>query len=150
MDNSSSGAFNFYPPSNLNGSFFFLSVHANNQKLVHDFNVLINQVEDEPYFVDFNSAENHPNKLPDATVGEEFNYVFQIFDVDLDELTLSLVNPDQLPDGLSLIGNNIQGTPLIEGNFTFQLSLTDGKSVDVVKSFSIQIFRLTVNQLFFF
>jgi hypothetical protein len=149
--NSSSGAFNFYPPSNLNGTIpFTLSVHANNQKVVHDFNILINQVEDEPYFVDFNSAENHPNILPVATVGEEYNYVFQIFDADLDELTLSVVNADQLPGGLSLTGKNFVGTPLIEGNFTFQLSLTDGKSNAVVESFSLQIFPRNTAPVGFF
>ena len=149
--NSSSGAFNFYPPSNLNGTIpFTLSVHANNQKVVHDFQVFINQIEDEPYFVDFNSAENHPNILPVATVGEEYNYVFQIFDADLDELTLSVVNADQLPGGLSLTGKNFVGTPLIEGNFTFQLSLTDGKSNDVVESFSIQIFPANAKPVVFF
>ena len=135
----------------MNGSIpFILSVNANNQKVVHDFNVLITQVEDEPYFVDFNSAENIPNKLPAATVDEEFNYIFQIFDVDLDELTLGVVNADQFPEGLSLVGNNMLGTPSVEGNFTFQLSLTDGKSVDVVKSFSIQIFPSNTEPVGFF
>ena len=147
--NSSSGAFNFYPPPNLNGSIpFTLSVHANSLKVIHGFNVLINQVEDEPYFVDFNSAENFPNKLAVGTVGETYNHLFNISDPDNDELTLMLF-AEEFPDGLSLIGSRIEGIPENDGNFTFQLSLSDG-DFNVTQSFKIEVFPENIEPNVFF
>ena len=147
--NSSSGVFIFYPPSNLNGSIpFTLSVHANNQKVVHDFNVLITQVGDEPYFVDFNSAENFSNILAAGTVGEMYNHLFRLSDHDNDELTLSLITGG-LPDGLILIGSRIEGIPENDRNFTFQLSLSDGV-FDVTQSFKIEVFPENIQPKVFF
>jgi hypothetical protein len=141
--NRSSGVFNFFPPSNLNGTIpFTLSVHANNQKIVHDFQISIGPIEDEPYFEDFNSAENISYKLPVSTVDETYDYLFYIFDPDNDELTLSLVEGEGergLPGGLSLIGSRIKGTPVQEGNYTLQLCLTDG-DFNVTQSFNIEVF----------
>jgi hypothetical protein len=89
--NSSSGEFNFNPPSNLNGTIpFILSVHANNQSIQHEFQIAINPVQDEPYFVDFNSAENIPNILPFGTVEEEYSYFINSFDPDNEVLSLSV------------------------------------------------------------
>ena len=142
--NGSSGVFNFYPPSNLNGTIpFTLTVQANNQKVEHDFKVLINPVADEPYFQDINSS------LPVGTVGEYYYNLIEVFDADLDELIVTLRNGDQLPEGLDLVDNHIDGTPSIEGNYTFQLSLSDGSNV-VTKSFSMQIFPANTKPVGFF
>ena len=142
--NGSSGVFNFYPPSNLNGTIpFTLTVQANNQKVEHDFQVLINPLADEPYFQDINSS------LPVGTVGEDYYNLIEVFDADLDELIVTLGNGDQLPGGLDLVDNHIDGTPSHEGNYTFQLSLSDGSNV-VTKSFSMQIFPANTKPVGFF
>ena len=67
-----------------------------------------------------------------------YNYTFNLFDADGDELFLTLEN-GELPPGVTLSEHLLAGLPQDDGNYTFQLSLSDGVS-DINKSFSIEVF----------
>jgi hypothetical protein len=137
--NSSSGAFTFSPPLDFNGRIAFkLSLHSGLQKVEHDFEIIVTPVSDYPHFVDFTSTDNPSPQLPVATVGEDYNYTFNLFDADGDELFLTLEN-GELPQGVTLSGHLLAGLPQDDGNYTFQLTLSDGVS-DINKSFTIEVF----------
>jgi hypothetical protein len=155
--NSTTGVFNFTPPANLSGIISFtLAVQTNNQRVQHDFSITINSVSDEPYFEDFNTADDITQKLPAGAVNQHYSYFFHLNDPDVDDindLNLTLVGEGELPSGLRLIPDStglfrtIEGTPDLNSTYvdrnrthTFVLSLSDGKGNDISQSFSIQIF----------
>lgn len=137
--NRSSGFFTFTPPSDLFGRVpFLLSVVSGDHKVEHNFEININPVSDVPSFSDFNGTGTNSHTLPVATVGESYNYHFALFDPDGDELILTLTD-GELPNGLTIDGDQIIGIPQSDGNNTFQLSLSDG-TTSIPKYFTIEVF----------
>ena len=135
--NRSSGVFTFTPPSDLFGRVSFaLSVFSGNHMVKHNFEININPVSDDPSFLDFNGTGPNTHTLPVATVGETYSYQFALFDADGDELILT-VTDGELPNGLTIDGDQISGIPESDGNNTFQLSLSDGVN-NITKIFSLE------------
>ena len=138
--NSTSGSFIFNLPKNLAGNCEFeVTVTNGINSYPHDFNVSIENVADLPVFLDFNDSLD-TKELPLAMVGEPFNYSFNTFDADDDILSIILNTNEILPNGLSINENDlsISGTPSIEGNYTFTLTLTDN-IFDINKTFSLKV-----------
>ena len=147
--NHSSGVFTFTPPSDLFGRIpFLLSVQSGDHNIEHNFEININPVSDAPRFLDFNETGTNIHTLPVATVGETYNYQFALFDADGDELILTVAD-GELPNGLTIDGDQILGSPQSDGNNTFQLSLSDG-TTSILQSFFIESFSENSKPTVFF
>lgn len=130
--NTSSGVFKFMPPGDLSGSISFnLQAISQGQRILHDFSVILDPIQDPPVFSDSGLS------LPDATVGESYSHRIEVFDPDADTLQLTLVN-GSLPSGLTLENFLIEGIPLQEGNFSLGFSLSDGNTV-INNAFTIEV-----------
>lgn len=130
--NASTGVFKFMPPGDLSGSVSFnLQAISQGQRMLHDFSVVLDPVQDPPVFLAPGFS------LPDATVGESYSHLIEAFDPDADTLALTLVS-GSLPNGLTLNNFLIEGIPLEEGNFSLGFRLSDG-NVDINTTFTIEV-----------
>ena len=130
--NASTGVFKFMPAGDLSGSFSFnLQATSQGQRMLHDFSVVLDPVQDPPVFLAPGFS------LPDATVGESYYHLIEAFDPDADTLQVTLVS-GSLPSGLSLDNFLIEGIPLEEGNFSLGFRLSDGNS-DITTTFTIEV-----------
>ena len=133
--NSSSGEFKFIPPGDFSGTVEFnLLVKAGMEITSHNFTVNLSDIPDSPIFTESNL------ELPPGTIDENYSYSFGIYDADGDLPDLNLVTGEELPSGLSFDGYNLQGIPLVDGNFSFDLNLSDGVTESLIQTFQIQIY----------
>ena len=92
--------------------------------------VIVASVNDKPEFVsDLNAV---------VGVGMEFQEEIETYDVDMEQLTLSFNTQTAIPDWLTLNGNIISGTPLINGNFPILLNLSDNDTT-IIDTFHLSV-----------
>ena len=133
--NSSSGEFKFIPPSDFSGTVeFTLLVKAETEITSHNFNINLIDVPDSPIFTE-NILE-----LPPGTIDENYSYSFGIYDADGDLPDLNLASGEVLPIGLSFDGYDLQGIPEEDGNFSFDLNLSDSVTESLIQTFQLQIY----------
>jgi hypothetical protein len=140
--NSSTGLLTYKPDANFSGLHTFtISLNHGALSDTVQLDVIVDGTPDRPVFSD-------PGQyvLPNAMEGDDYNQSISLFDADGDAMTLTLDSgPTPAGSGLSgasLVGNNIIFTPPqipnSEGNYTFDLRVSDGSL------FSVQTFQLTV------
>ena len=142
--NNSTGEFKFEPERDFYGTAYFtVSVKGFLGESIHHFVVELNATNDPPLFSDFVTNDDaSPNELVSGTVREEFSYKFNVYDPDNEDLLLNVVQ-GVLPPGLELNNFNLEGIPTEEGEFIFDLNLSDESNESngfLVKSFSLKVF----------
>ncbi|OUU06989.1 MAG: hypothetical protein CBC00_09935 [Verrucomicrobia bacterium TMED40] len=140
--NATSGVFSFVPDANFSGNLFFRSTFTGmDGSDEHNFSINVIGAPDAPIFS--NPAQF---TLPDAMVGDAFSVTLELFDADGDSLGLS---GSGFPDGLSVSGHLITGTPSVssvaaeDGNYTdynFSLEVSDG-GLSSSASFSLRVYK---------
>lgn len=140
--NATSGVFSFVPDANFSGNLFFLSTFTGmDGSDEHNFSIDVTGLPDPPIF-------SNPAQfiLPDAMVGDAFSVTLELFDADGDSLVLS---GSGFPDGLSVSGHLLTGTPsvssvaAVDGNYTdynFSLEVSDG-GLSSSASFSLRVYK---------
>ena len=92
------GIFQFSPFDNQSGSQrYIISLSVGNLSVTHTIEITIAEVNDPPVFTDLN-APSHT--LPVAMVGESFEFLLKVEDIDGTQLDVSLKDGDMLPAGL--------------------------------------------------
>ena len=139
--NASSGVFSFVPDANFSGNLFFRSTFTGmDGSDEHNFSINVTGVPDAPIF------SNPAQLIPDAMVGDAFSVTLELFDADGDSLDL---NGSGFPDGLSVSGHLITGTPSVssvaaeDGNYkdyNLSLEVSDG-GLSSSASFSLRVYK---------
>lgn len=83
------------------------------------------------------------NNLPDGEVGSEYSYALEATG---DGSIKWSIESGELPDGLELSNNIIEGTPVKKGESNFQIRASNGIGEDDYKSFTITINEKQSNQ----
>ena len=123
--NETTGIFQFSPFDNQSGSQrYIISLSVGNFSVSHTIEITIAEVNDPPVFTDL-STPSHT--LPVAMVGESFEFLLKVEDIDGTELDVRLKDGDILPAGLSLVEGNEIGEYAITGSPSGEfLSFADG------------------------
>ncbi len=117
--NSTTGRFQFVHPQDFNGtSSFTLKITADDHEIFHSFDVLIEGVNDPPFFAE----DNYTSLI--GTQGQNFYYQIQVSDIDSPTIAISA---DSLPQGLYIDENDssIRGVPESDGNSTVSILASD-------------------------
>ena len=140
--NATSGVFSFVPDANFSGNLFFRSTLTGmDGSDEHNFSIDVTGLPDSPIF-------SNPDQLtlPYAMVGDAYAVTLELYDADGDSLDL---NGSGFPDGLSISGHVLTGTPTVssvaaeDGNYkdyNFTLEVSDG-GLTSSASFSLRVYK---------